>query len=44
MSQNVSGIADLGAGAIVTVTAAQGSGANLDARLAPFSITFVGPT
>ena len=44
MSQNVSGIADLGAGAIVTVTASQGSGSNLDARLAPFSITFVGPS
>jgi hypothetical protein len=43
MSQNVSGIADLGAGAILTVAAAQGSGGNLDARLAPFSITFVGP-
>jgi hypothetical protein len=44
MTQNVSGIADLGAGAIMTVAAAQGSGGNLDARLAPFSITFVGPS
>lgn len=43
MTQNVSGIEELTAGQIVTVAAAQGSGGNLDARLAPFSITFVGP-